>query len=204
MADLASSAIDPNQVLWARFSAGDAEARDTLLAQHYQVFRQLARSVLAGEGPKLQIQPTELAHEAAIRLMRLDRLQLRDRAHFLALSSRIMRQIILDEVRRFRARKRQMPPVDAFYSDDVGQPLSSPFDLEAFDEALERLAVIDPEKAKIVERRFYAGLTMAEIAAVTGASESTVKRQWRIARAWLLEQLTDPDPDGRGDPPAPG
>jgi RNA polymerase sigma factor (TIGR02999 family) len=180
----------PPDTLLARFSAGDLRARDQLLAQHYQVFRQLARSVLARDGPKLQIQPTELAHEAAIRLMRLDRIKFHDRTHFLALSSRIMRQILLDEVRRFRADKRQCPSVDTYWGDALDRQRGGAFDIEAFDEALDRLGKIDAEKALIVERRFYAGLTMTEIAAVMGISESTVKRQWRSARAWLIEAMT--------------
>ncbi len=188
--DIGGATAVPSDTLLARFSAGDLKARDQLLAQHYQAFRQLARSVLARDGPKLQIQPTELAHEAAIRLMRLDRIQFHDRAHFLALSSRIMRQILLDEVRRFRADKRQSPSVDTYWGDALDRQKRGGFDIEAFDEALDQLGKIDAEKALIVERRFYAGLTMAEIANVMGISESTVKRHWRTARAWLVEAMT--------------
>ncbi len=177
-------------IVWSRFASGDPAARDRILSAHYAEFRKLAKSVLADEGPKLQIQPTELAHEAFIRMMRLDRIQLRDRAHFLALSSKIMRQILLDEVRRFRAAKRQMPSVETYWGDDLAKSKGLTFDLEAFDQALDRLAELDPEKALVVERRFYAGLTLAEIAVVSGVSESTVKRQWRVARAWLLDQLS--------------
>lgn len=184
---------DETEALWTRFCAGDAVARDRLLSLHYNEFRRVARGVLAGDAAKLQIQPTDLAHEAAIRLLRLDRIQVRDRSHFLALSSRIMRQILMDEVRRFRASKRKTPSVHTYWGEALDGQRAPSFDIEAFDEALDRLAVIDPEKAKIVEQRFYAGLTMEEIAALMGISESTVKRHWRTARAWLLDQLTVTD-----------
>ncbi len=176
--------------LWAGFCNGDSRARDQLLSMHYEEFRRVARSVLAGDAVKLRIQPTDLAHEAAIRLLRLDRISVRDKAHFLALSSRIMRQVLLDEIRRFRASKRQLNSVETLWIYDGGEQRVPALDIEAFDEALERLAQFDPEKAKIVEQRFYSGLTIEEIAEVSGISESTVKRQWRGARAWLLSQLT--------------
>ena len=182
--------LDPTDLLWAGFCSGDLAARERLLSLHYAEFRRVARSVLAGDGAKLQIQPTELAHEAAIRLLRIDRVELKDKAHFMALSTRIMRQILLDEVRRFRARKRQTPSVDTYWGDALDRNASPTFDIELFDDALERLSKIDPQKAKIVEHRFYAGLTMEEIAEVLDISLSTAKRQWRVARAWLMDQLT--------------
>jgi RNA polymerase sigma-70 factor (ECF subfamily) len=186
----AVTSFDPTEALWAGFCAGDVVARERLLALHYSEFRRLARSVLAADGPKLQIQPTELAHEAAIRLLRLEQPAVRDRAHFMALSSRIMRQILLDEVRRFRARKRQTPSVQTYWGDALDRKAAG-FDLEAFDEALSRLTVIDAQKAQIVEHRFYAGLTMDEIADVLNISVSTTQRQWRSARAWLVASLTE-------------
>ncbi len=189
MASLAAVSLDPTEALWAGFCAGDEGARERLLALHYAEFRRVARSVLAADGAKLQIQPTELAHEAAIRLLRIERLDVRDKVHFLALSSRIMRQILLDEVRRFRARKRRKPSVETYWGDALDQSRPPLFDLEAFDEALDRLMAVDVQKGAIVEHRFYAGLTMEEIAVVLGISVSTVKRQWRSARAWLMAQL---------------
>jgi RNA polymerase sigma factor (TIGR02999 family) len=177
--------------LWAGFCAGDSRARERLLALHYDEFRRVARRVLAGDSEKLQIQPTDLAHEAAIRLLRLDRVSVRDKAHFMALSSRIMRQVLIDEVRRFRASKRQMPSVETYWLEAAEGQRAPVMDLEAFDEALERLGRFDADKAKIVEQRFYAGLTIEEIADISGVSESTVKRQWRAARAWLLSQLVE-------------
>jgi RNA polymerase sigma factor (TIGR02999 family) len=176
------------EVAWSDFATDDA-ARERLLSLHYAEFRRLARAVLSGDGARLQIQPTELAHEAAIRLLRSERMEINDRVHFLALASRIMRQILLDEVRRFRARKRRTPSVDTYWGDALDQSRSPLFDLEAFDQALERLFVVDAQLGQIIEHRFYAGLTMEEIAEVLGISLSTAKRQWRAARAWLMAQL---------------
>lgn len=167
----------------------DPETRNRLLAAHYAEFRRLARAVLSSDAAKLQIQPTELAHEAAIRLLRIERMDVNDRTHFLALASRIMRQILIDEVRRFRASKRRMPSVDTYWGDLLDQDRPQAFDIEMFDQALGRLWAVDAQMGQIVEHRFYAGLTMEEIAEVLDISLSTVKRQWRGARAWLMAQL---------------
>lgn len=163
--------------------ASGVSDRDAWLAEHYESFRRLARSVLAGDGPNLQIQPTDLAHEAALRLLKIDRIALKDRTHFLALSAKVMRQVLLDEVRRARAKKRQAP-VLTLWPDD-----SAAVDIEALDVALVELAEVSPERARLVELRFYAGLTVEEIAEHQGESASTVKRRWRASRAWLLERL---------------
>jgi RNA polymerase sigma factor (TIGR02999 family) len=168
------------------FDYSAAGAQEALLARHYDEFRQLARKVLSGDGPKLQIQPTDLAHEAAIRLLRIDDLGVNGRTHFLALSARIMRQTLLDEVRRARAKKRQAPGILTMWP---GDDSLAPVDIEDLDRALEELTAASPERARLVELRFFAGLTIEEIAGHLGESESTVKRRWRAARAWLLERL---------------
>lgn len=174
--------------LWQGFSAGDAAARERLLALHYDEVRRIARRVLRGDGARLQIQPTELANEAAIRVLRLDRISVTDRMHFLAVAARIMRQILLDEVRRVRSAKRT-PPVQTAWFDPEGERSEGRLDIEAFDDALTRLTAIDPDRARVVELRFYAGLTLEEVAEQTGESLSTVKRRWRVARAWLVQDL---------------
>lgn len=159
-----------------------------MLEAYYDDYRRVARSVLARDSASERVNPTELAHEAAIRIFKLERMDVGGRTHFLSLAARIMRQVLIDEVRRHRAAKRQAPPTATQWpGGDAGEPA---FDLEAFDDALTRLQESDPERAWIVEQRFYAGLTLEEIAAVSGKSESTVKRQWRVARAWLIEQLS--------------
>jgi RNA polymerase sigma factor (TIGR02999 family) len=179
------------QTLWTGFVAGQPRAVERLLALHYAEFRQLARRILATDAARLQIQPTDLAHEAAIRVMRLDRMTPKDRTHFLALSARVMRQTLMDEVRRYRAAKRNPPPLTTRWLAGAGgvPAPARAIDLEAMDEALRRLEGVDADLATLVEQRFFAGLTVEEIAAETGQSESTVKRRWRTARAWLLSEL---------------
>lgn len=157
-----------------------------MLEEHYDAFRKLARNVLRGEAVASHIQPTELAHEAAMRLIKLQRLDLNGRTHFLSLSARVMRQVLIDEIRKYRARKRQAPPIHTLWPDQIGD---GSVDLEQLDLALIRLETADPGKAAIVEQRIFAGLTIEEIAQVSGVSESTVKRQWRVARAWLVNEL---------------
>ena len=179
---------DDIQRLWDGFAAGETTAGERLLSLHYDEFRRLARKVLDGDAAKLQIQPTDLAHEAAIRVLRLDRMDVNGRTHFLALSARVMRQTLMDEVRRHRAAKRSAPPVLTLWMNPGSAPPAA-LDLEALDEALVRLAQVDGELASLVEKRFFAGLTIEEIAAQSGLSESTVKRRWQMARAWLLNDL---------------
>lgn len=156
-----------------------------LIAENYDEFRRVARGVLNGDAQALQIQPTDLAHAAAIKMFALNRVEVQSRTHFLSLSARIMRQILMDELRRLRAAKRQTPQVTTQWPGEAGRP----FDLEALDAALTKLEQVDAERARLVEQRFFAGLTVEEIAALEGVSESTVKRQWRAARAWLINEL---------------
>ena len=135
----------------------------------------------------LTLHPTELVNEAALRLIRLDRMTWQDRAHFLAICSRIMRQVIVDKARHVRAAKRQhLTVTTSWLRDNVA---AEPIDADRMDTALQQLAQVSPEHARLVELRFFVGLTIAEIAHVTGSSERTVKRQWQSARAWLLESL---------------
>ena len=177
------------RTLWDEFARGEPKAQERLLSLHYREFREVARKVLNGDAQRLQIQPTDLAHEAAIRLLGLDRVAWRDRTHFLALSARVMRQTLLDEVRRHRAAKRTPPRIDTQWIEPGAAPAA--IDVEVFDDALQRLAQVDPERARVVELRFYAGLTLEEVAEAEQISESTVQRRWRSARAWLLKALDE-------------
>lgn len=167
-------------------SRGRAAARDALLRAHYDEFRKVAGRVLNGDAAALQIQPTDLAHEAVIRLSGLDRLDFKGRTHFLSLSARVMRQILIDEIRRMRAAKRQPPPVSTQLPPELG---AQPIDLEDLDRALTKLEGVAPEYARLVDQRYFAGLTLEEIADVEEISIATVKRQWRAARAWLVAEL---------------
>lgn len=181
-------AID--EAVLAQAITGSPEARDKLINTLYPQLRASAARMLRYDASVLTLQPTELVHEAAMRLIRLDRLRWQDRAHFLAICSRVMRQVIVDQARRVRANKRQHLSVTTSWLKNQAAP--EPIDAEALDQALTRLAEVSPERAQIVELRFFVGLDVREIAHVTQTSERTVKRHWQSARAWLLEALTAP------------
>jgi len=170
----------------AEDAGGKAAARDALLRAHYDEFRKVAGRVLNGDAAVLQIQPTDLAHEAVIRLSGLDRLDFKGRTHFLSLSARVMRQILIDEIRRMRAAKRQPPPVSTQLPPELG---AQSVDLEDLDRALSKLETVAPEYARLVDQRYFAGLTLEEIAEIEEISLATVKRQWRAARAWLVAEI---------------
>jgi RNA polymerase sigma factor (TIGR02999 family) len=166
--------------------ASRATQRDALLREHYDEFRRVAGRVLNGDAKVLQIQPTDLAHEAVIRLSKLNQIDLEGRTHFLSLSARVMRQILIDEIRRVRAAKRRPPTIVTQLPPELGL---QPVDLEDLDRALTKLEAIAPDHARLVDQRYFAGLTVEQIAVVEATSVSTVKRQWRVARAWLLSEL---------------
>jgi RNA polymerase sigma factor (TIGR02999 family) len=174
--------------LWHEARAGSQPARERLLEMCYSELRMLARRMLVGDSAAHRLQPTDLANEAALRMLRLDRMEWNDRAHFLATAATVMRQALLDEVRRFRADKRQAPPV---LTTLVQTGVSTvDLDLERLDSALTRLSQVSPERARLVELRFFVGLTIDQTAEVLGSSAATVKRQWDASRAWLLRDLT--------------
>ena len=183
----ASQSEAPGAALWQAARAGSTEARDRLLEMCYSELRILARRMLAGDSISSHLQPTELTNEAALRVLKLDRMEWNDRAHFLATAATVMRQALLDEVRRFRADKRQMPPVMTTFV-DPGIPTIE-LDLEKLDASLRRLAAVLPENARLVELRFFVGLTIEAAADALGISAATVKRRWDASRAWLLRDL---------------
>lgn len=184
--DDAAAAIDA-AALWRDALAGSQPARERLLEACYAELRAIARRMLAGDSVAYRLQPTELANEAALRVLRLDRMEWRDRAHFLATAATVMRQALLDEVRRFRAAKRQAPAVMTTWIDPGVATVD--LDLDRLDRSLQRFVEVSPERARIVELRFFAGLTIEETAEVVGVSPATVKRQWDASRAWLLRDL---------------
>jgi RNA polymerase sigma factor (TIGR02999 family) len=174
--------------LWNEARAGSQPARERLLEMCYSELRMLARRMLAGDSAALRLQPTELANEAALRMLKLDRMEWNDRAHFLATAATVMRQALLDEVRRYRADKRQAPPVMTTLIDTGVSTVD--LDLERLDNSLTRLNQVSPDRARLVELRFFVGLTIEQTADVLGSSAATVKRQWDASRAWLLRDLT--------------
>lgn len=162
--------------------------RDATLAALYDELRAAAARMLRRDAPLLTLQPTELVNEAAIRIVQLERMSWNDRQHFFATGARIMRQAMLDAVRSRRRAKRQVP--DVF----LETPLAQDVEVEALDIALVRLESVSPELARIVELRFFVGLTVEQIAVVLDQSPATVKRRWQAARLWLLDALNAGQP----------
>jgi RNA polymerase sigma factor (TIGR02999 family) len=164
---------------------GDLAARDRLFEIFYPDLRRSAAAMLRRERG-LSLSVGDLIHEAVARLVSLDRIAWNDRAHFMALSSRMMRRALIDHVRAKRAGKREHQKVALM----TGIAEAPDLEIEALNDALDRLAVIDRERADIVEMRYFGGMELVDIAHVLSLSESTVKRRWTAARMWLLEELT--------------
>lgn len=179
--------------LLQRASGGDAAARDALLAAVYQELRRLARQLLAGDRMRAQLAPTELVHGAALKLMGQAQVSAHDRAHFLAYAGQVMRQVLIDHVRREHAAKRDGGTQVTLVSTLPEEPRSD-VDVEALHDALERLEAVSPELARLVEQRYFAGMTIEQIAELDGSSTATIKRRWRSARAWLHDALKDAGP----------
>jgi len=169
--------------------AGDPAALDHLVPLVYDVLRQLAAQRLRGARSAVTLQPTALVHEAFLRLVHGE-VDWQSRAHFFAVASRTMRNVAIDHARRRQAGKRggHAVRVDLTGEPDVAAA-GTAVDVLALDEALSRLEALDPRQAKVVELRFFAGLSEEETAAVLGCSPSTVERDWRTARAWLFREL---------------
>jgi len=161
----------------------DRTERDQMLAELYDNLRAVAARMLRREAPFLTLQPTELVHEAAMRIAKLDRMSWQDRQHFFATGARILRQTMVDEIRKKRRVKRQAPTILLEIDSAPG------LDVEALDAALVKLERASPDLSRIVELRYFVGLGIPEIAIVSGASESTVKRRWQTARLWLASEL---------------
>ena len=167
------------------WSAGDQAALDRLMPLVYDELRRLARSYMRQERAGQTLQTTALIHEAYLRLIDAKEVQLENRTHFFAVAARLMRQILVDFARTHGSQKRgggaQQVSLDEALV--IGQPRDE--DLLALDEALSALAQTDERKSRVVELRFFGGLTEAETAAALQVSPETVKRDWRLAKSWL-------------------
>jgi RNA polymerase sigma-70 factor, ECF subfamily len=166
-----------------------AQSVDSLLPLVYQELRRLAAGYLRRERAGQTLQPTALVHEAYLRLLkdRPDRWQ--NRAHFCAIAAHSMRQILIERARARGAAKRGGPRARVTLDEGLIAGEDRSIDLLALDEALERLAAMDPEQARLVELRFFGGLTVEETAEAMDISPATVKRHWTVARAWLTREL---------------
>lgn len=178
----------------ARWSAGDAQGLEALLPLVYQELRQIAEQVFRRERPGHTLQPTALVHEAFLKLTG-GATSFRDRAHFYAVASQAMRQVLVDHARARHSQKRGRNPVRVGLHELDGARGSAPLagagpeEVIAVDDALRRLAALDLEQARLVELRVFGGLTIDEMAEVLEISTATVKRHWRLPRAFLLREL---------------
>ena len=177
--------------LLADWSNADPAARDALVAIVYDELRRLAHHYMQGERANHTLQTTALVNEAYLRLTDLTRMQWRDRAHFFAMAATLMRRVLVDHARD-RARDKRGGGVVFTALEDEPMAAPSSIDALALDEALDRLAAIDPQHARIVELRYFAGLTIEETSEALRISPATVKREWTFARAWLHHQLSGP------------
>ena len=176
--------------LLRRWNEGDPGALEILMPLVYGELRRLAGHYLHVERPDHTLQPTALVHEAYLRLVDQNRVAWQNRAHFFGIAAQMMRRILVDHGRRRKAAKRDGATlrVGQAIEDSVGRPDRDP-ELLALDEALTELERLDPRQARVVELRFFGGLSVEETAEVTGLSPATVKREWRTARAWLRREF---------------
>ncbi len=169
--------------------AGDRAALDELLPLVYRELRQIAARHLAQERAGHTLQATALVHEVYLRLIDQHSVDWRNRAHFFSIAAEMMRRILVNHAVSRRAQKRGAGETLLSLDEVVSFPNRQDVDLILLDEALNRLAELDALQARIVEMRFFAGLTVEEVAEVLGVSDSEVKREWRSAKAWLTTQL---------------
>lgn len=174
--------------LLANWNRGDADAREALMPVVYGELRRLAASYLRRERSDHTLQPTALVHEAYLRLVDQKNVQWQDRSHFFAITAQLMRRILVDHARGHLADKRGSGAPKVPLTEAIIMSQERPAELIALDESLTRLAAVDPQQGRVVELRVFAGLTVEETAEVLQISPATVKRDWSMAKAWLLQE----------------
>lgn len=195
----AAGATPQITALLTRARGGDAGATDELASLLYAELRRLARSLMARERPGATLQPTALVHEAYLRLQGGGPGEWLDRAHFLGAAAVSMRRILVERARRRLRHKRGGGRERVTLHEETLRLDVKPAELLALDEALEALRARDRTMAKVVELRYFGGLTVEDVAGVLGTSVRTVHRQWAAARAWLHRALESPAVEGRPD-----
>lgn len=182
------TASQPVSVLLAQWRAGDEESLRRLIPLVYNELRRVAHNRLRRERPDHTLQTTALVHEAYVCLMKQEPMDFENRAHFFGVCANLMREILVQYARRRKAAKR-----DAGYKltldGAIALAQSQSVDLVALDDAMNELAKLDPQQSRIVELRFFAGLSIEETAQILGISPATVKRHWTTARVWLHDQI---------------
>ena len=172
---------------WGR---GDIQARDDLFALVHRDLRVRAAACLRRERRDHSLQPTALIHETYLRLVDQQRVDWQNRAHFLAVAAKMMRRVLVDHARRRNAAKRPLNTLRVAMDDEVGRVEPVACEVLALHTALDELERLDERQARIVELRYFAGMSEDEIAAAIGVSRSSVTRDWQMARAWLFRHLT--------------
>ncbi|MGQ8364554.1 ECF-type sigma factor [Glaciecola sp. 1036] len=185
------SELDKDQIeQWLiEWRNGNETAKQHLFSSLYGELAKISAAMLSHEDNLTLLTTGDLINETALKLLNLNRIQWQDQSHFLALSARVMRQVLIDHYREKNAKRRQHHKVQLVtnFAPDIDESI----DYEKLETALQQLQQIKPESVEIVEMRYFGGLSFAQIADVTGVSESTVKRSWRASRAWLLDALDD-------------
>jgi RNA polymerase sigma factor (TIGR02999 family) len=168
---------------------GNSAVVDALLPLIYDELRSLASNYLRRERPDHTLQPTALVHEAYLRMVDQTQVNWQNRAHFFGVAAQMMRRILVDHARARNAEKRGQDYQKVSLDENLDKAVEREDDLIALDDALKILAEMDEQKSRIVELRFFGGLSVEETAEVLGVSAPTVKRQWRMAKAWLYGQV---------------
>jgi RNA polymerase sigma factor (TIGR02999 family) len=190
------SATDDVTRLLRAWSGGDEKALEKLTALVYDELRRAAHRYMVRERPGHTLQTTALVNEVYLRLVDLREVTWQDRAHFLAVCARLMRRVLTDFARARASRKRGGGSPHMVLDEGQLAAGAPPPDLAALDDSLNALAAIDPRKSQVVELRFFGGLDVEETAEVLKVSRETVKRDWRLAKAWLLREMTAQRSDG--------
>jgi RNA polymerase sigma factor (TIGR02999 family) len=182
---------NPHEVtqLLLAWSDGDKAALDQLMPLVYAELRRLAKSYMRRERAGQTLQTTALIHEAYLRLIDADQVRMENRGHFFAAAARLMRQVLVDLAREHGSRKRGGGALQVSLDEAMVVSRQRDEGLLALDEALNALAQIDPRKSRMVELRFFGGLSVEETAEALGVSVETVHRDWRLAKSWLLRRL---------------
>jgi RNA polymerase sigma factor (TIGR02999 family) len=180
---------DVTQLL-VNWSRGDRQALSDLTPLVYDELRRLASRYLRRERPDHTLQSTALAHEAYLRLIDQKQVQWQNRAHFFGVASQMIRRILVDHARSHRAGKRGADAVKLSLDEAIAVPQKRDLDLVALDDSLCALTELDPQQGRIVELRFFGGLSIEETAEVIRVSAATVKREWTMAKAWLYRDMT--------------
>jgi RNA polymerase sigma factor (TIGR02999 family) len=175
--------------LLLNWGQGDQGAREALIPLVYDELRRLARRYLRRERPDHTLQSAALVNEAYLRLIRQDQPQWQNRAHFFGVAAQLMRHILVDHARNRAAAKRGAGAPRLTLDPDVALPQARDVDLVALDDALNQLAALDSQQSRLVELRFFGGLSIEETSVVLGVSPATVKREWATARAWLQREM---------------